>query len=139
MELVVGRIGRPHGIRGEVTVEVRTDSPELRFAPGSTVRTDPAGVGPLTVESLHWHSGRLLLAFKGVGDRTGAEALRDVRLVIEVAEDERPEDDEEFYDHQLVGLHVHTVGGALVGTVAEVLHLPSQDVLAIRTPAGERP
>ncbi|MGQ0844559.1 MAG: ribosome maturation factor RimM [Sporichthyaceae bacterium] len=134
MELVVGRIGRPHGIRGEVTVEVRTDSPEIRFAPGAKLRTDPSAAGPLVVEGAHWPSGRLLRAFAGVTDRNGAEALRNVKLVIEVSADDRPDDDEEFYDHQLVGLAVHTVSGGVVGTVAEVLHLPSQELLAVRTP-----
>ncbi len=49
MQLVVGRIGRPHGIRGDVTVEVRTDDPELRFAAGTVLATEPAAAGPLTV------------------------------------------------------------------------------------------
>lgn len=136
MELVVGRIGRPHGIRGEVTVEVRTDSPELRFVPGAQLRTDPAEAGPLTIEAVRWHSGRLLLAFSGVLDRTGAEALRDVRLVIDVSADDRPEDDEEFFDHQLVGLAVRRMDASPVGTVSEVLHLPSQDLLAVRAEDG---
>ncbi|HEY2833184.1 MAG TPA: ribosome maturation factor RimM [Sporichthyaceae bacterium] len=131
MELVVGRIGRPHGVRGEVSIEVRTDSPELRFVPGAVLRTDPAGVGPVTVEYTHWHSGRLLLALAGVEDRNRAEELRNVLLLIDVAENERPEDDEEYYDHQLVGLAAHTVAGEPIGTVTEVLHLPSQDLLVV--------
>jgi 16S rRNA processing protein RimM len=132
VELVVGRIGRPHGVRGEVSIEVRTDSPELRFAPGSVLRTDPASAGPLTIEYFHWHSGRLLLALAGVDDRTRAEELRNVLLVIDIDDNERPEDDEEYYDHQLVGLAAQTVAGVPIGTVTEVLHLPSQDVLALR-------
>jgi 16S rRNA processing protein RimM len=104
VQLVVGRIGRPHGVRGELTVEVRTDSPELRFAPGTTVSTDPEAAGPLEIEAARWHSGRLLLSFVGVRDRTAAEGLRNVRLVVDVPDDETPEDPEEFYDHQLVGL-----------------------------------
>ena len=136
VELVVGRVGKPHGLRGEVTVEVRTDSPELRFAPGTVLTTDPPLPRPLVVETMHWHSGRLLLAFEGVLDRGAAEALRNVRLVIDVPDDEVPEDPEEFYDHQLVGLAAVTVGGVEVGVVAEVLHLPSQELLALRTPDG---
>jgi 16S rRNA processing protein RimM len=132
MELVVGRIGRPHGVRGEVSIEVRTDSPEARFAPGTVLRTDPVSAGPLTVEYTHWHSGRLLLALAGVEDRSRAEELRNVLLVIDVPDDERPEDDEEYYDHQLVGLAAQTMTGVPIGTVTEVLHLPSQDVLALR-------
>ena len=132
MEVVVGRIGRPHGIKGEVTVEVRTDEPERRLGPGVTVRTDPATAGPLTITAGRVHSGRLLLTFEGVTDRTAAEALRGVLLVADVDPDERPEDPEEFYDHQLVGLAVHTVDGVHVGEIDEVLHLPGQDVLAVR-------
>jgi 16S rRNA processing protein RimM len=136
MELVVGRIGRPHGVRGEVTIEVRTDDPDVRFAPGTVLRTDPAAAGPLTVEYTHWHSGRLLLALAGVEDRSRAEELRNVLLVIDVDADERPTDDEEYYDHQLVGLAAHTMTGEPIGTVAEVLHLPSQDLLAVRRTDG---
>jgi 16S rRNA processing protein RimM len=136
MELVVGRIGRPHGVRGEVSIEVRTDSPELRFAPGAVLRTDPASAGPLTVEYTHWHSGRLLLALQGVEDRNRAEELRNVLLLVEVDEDERPEDDDEYYDHQLVGLAAQTIGGEPIGTVTEVLHLPGQDLLALRHADG---
>jgi 16S rRNA processing protein RimM len=132
VELVVGRIGRPHGVRGEVSIEVRTDAPELRFAPGAVLRTDPASAGPLTVEYTHWHSGRLLLALEGVEDRNRAEELRNVLLLVDVPDDERPDDDEEYYDHQLIGLAAQTSGGEAIGTVIEVLHLPSQDLLALR-------
>ena len=89
MQLVVGRIGRPHGIRGEVTVEVRTDDPELRFEPGSVLATEPASPGPLTVEAARWHSGRLLVSFEGYADRDSAEELRGVMLVVDSA-DVRP-------------------------------------------------
>ncbi len=136
MEVVVGRIGRPHGIRGEVSVEVRTDDPEGRLAPGTTVRTDPTAAGPLTITAGRVHSGRLLLSFEGYGDRSAAERLRGVRLVADVDPAERPEDPEEFFDHQLAGLAVRTVDGEDVGTLHEVLHLPAQDVLAVRTPDG---
>ena len=132
MDVVVGRIGRPHGLRGQVSVEVRTDDPERRLAPGMTVRTDPAAAGPLTITDGRVHSGRLLLTFEGVLDRSAAELLRGVLLVADVDPAERPEDPDEFYDHQLVGLDVETVEGTRVGAVAEVLHLPGQDVLAVR-------
>ena len=136
MQLVVGRIGRPHGVRGELTVEVRTDSPELRFAPGSSLSTDPAAAGPLVIDDARWHSGKLLLSFAGVHDRDAAEALRNVRLVVDVPDDETPDDPEEFYDHQLVGLAAVAADGAALGTVADVLHLPSQELLAVTTPDG---
>jgi 16S rRNA processing protein RimM len=136
VQVVVGRIGRPHGLRGEVSVEVRTDDPERRLAPGLTLQTDPAVAGPLTIVTGRVHSGRLLLTFEGVGDRTGAEGLRGVLLLAEIDPDERPEDPEEFFDHQLVGLLVSTVAGEPVGEVTEMLHLPGQDVLVLRRPDG---
>ena len=136
MQLVIGRIGRPHGVLGLVTVEVRTDDPQVRFAPGTALVTDPPERGPLVVTQARAHSGRLLLAFAGVDDRGAAEVLRGTLLVAEVDPDASPEDPEEFYDHQLIGLDVVGRGGARIGTVAEVLHLPGQDVLAVRRPAG---
>ncbi len=133
MEVVVGRVGRAHGIRGEVSVDVRTDQPEKRFEVGGSYATD---AGPLVVESMRWHGARLLVVFEGVGDRTAAEKLRGVLLVAHVPDDERPDDPEEFYDHQLVGLRARTVSGEPVGEVVEVLHLPMQDMLAVQTPDG---
>lgn len=134
--LVVGRVGRAHGIKGEVTIEVRTDDPESRFAPGSVVLTDPASRGPLTVETARWHSGRLLLSFEGVGDRTAAEELRGTMLLAEVAAEETLDDPEEFYDHQLIGLAVETVDGEPLGEVRDMIHLPAQDLIAIARPGG---
>lgn len=132
MQVVVGRIGRPHGLGGDVSVEVRTDDPELRFALGATLETDPSTAGPLRVTDRRMHSGRLLLHFAGVDDRTAAEAVRNVLLVADVDPLQRPEDPDEYYDHQLVGLRVQTVEGAMIGEIADVLHLPGQDVLAVR-------
>ncbi len=136
MQVVVGRIGRPHGIAGEVTVEVRTDDPRGRMAAGTTLTTDPETAGPLAITGGRVHSGRLLLTFEGVNDRSAAERLRGVLLVADVDPAERPEDPEEFYDHQLVGLRVETVAGEAVGELADVLHLPGQDVLVVRRPDG---
>ncbi|WP_121192939.1 ribosome maturation factor RimM [Motilibacter peucedani] len=136
MELSVGRIGRAHGIRGDVLVEPRTDDPGSRFAPGVVLRTDPAATGPLTVESARWQSGRLVVRFAGVDDRSAAEALRGTLLVVDIDEHESLDDPDEFYDHQLVGLAAVTVAGDPVGTVSDVLHLPAQDVLAITRPDG---
>lgn len=136
MLVTIGRIGRAHGLRGEVTVEVRTDDPDGRFSPGSVLLTDPGEAGPLTVTSMRPNSGRLLLAFDGVMDRTAADRLRGVVLQADVDPAQRPEDPEEFFDHQLVGLTAVSLTGAALGEVAEVLHLPSQDVLALVTPEG---
>ncbi|WP_067124684.1 ribosome maturation factor RimM [Microtetraspora malaysiensis] len=134
MQLVVGRIGRPHGVRGEVTVEVRTDDPELRFAPGTALATDPASAGPVEVEGARWHKDILLLSLVGVDDRDAAEALRGTLLVIDSADVPPSEDPDEFSDHQLIGLSVVTAGGDPVGEVADVLH-HGQDLLVVRRPS----
>ncbi|GAB2759622.1 ribosome maturation factor RimM [Streptomyces bullii] len=136
MQLVVARIGRAHGIKGEVTVEVRTDEPELRLAPGAVLATDPASAGPLTIESGRVHSGRLLLRFEGVRDRNAAEALRNTLLIADVDPDELPEGEDEYYDHQLIDLDVVTVDGTEVGRITEVSHLPSQDVFVVERSDG---
>ena len=131
MQLVVGRVGRPHGIRGDLTVQVHTDDPDLRFAAGSVLATEPADRGPLTVSSSRWHSGRLLVTFEGYDDRVSAEDLRGTLLVMDSAEVGPPEDPDEFHDYQLVGLEVRTVGGEPVGVVADVLH-QGQDLLVVQ-------
>ena len=136
MQVVIGRIGRPHGVLGLVTVEVRTDDPDLRFAPGAVLLTDPPERGPLVVAESRSHSSRLLLALAGVDDRSAAESLRGTVLVAEVDPQASPQDPEEFYDHQLIGLDVIGQDGVSIGTVAEVLHLPGQDVLAVHRPSG---
>ena len=132
---MVGRILRPHGLRGELSVEVRTDDPGDRFAAGSVLATDPPEAGPLTVEASRWHSGRLLVSFAEIEDRTGAEGLRGAWLTIDAAEVPLPQDPDEFHDHQLTGLTVVTVSGELVGTVTDVLH-HGQSLLAITPAAG---
>ncbi|MCW3813537.1 ribosome maturation factor RimM [Micromonospora sp. DR5-3] len=147
MLLIVGRIGKPHGIRGEVTVEVRTDEPEARFAPGMVLRTEPGAVAPeapgayrvpaeLTVESARWHQGRLLVAFEGVLDRNVAEALRGTLIGVDSAAVAPPEDPEEFHDHQLVGLAVVNPQGERLGEVARIDHAPASDLLVLRRPEG---
>ncbi|MFI7020462.1 ribosome maturation factor RimM [Streptomyces sp. NPDC050164] len=136
MQLVVARIGRAHGIKGEVTVEVRTDEPELRLAPGAVLATDPASAGPLTIETGRVHSGRLLLRFRGVSDRTGAEALRNILLIAEIDPDELPEGEDEYYDHQLIDLDVVTADGTEVGRITEISHLPTQDLFIVERPDG---
>jgi 16S rRNA processing protein RimM len=130
MQLVVGRIGRPHGIRGDVAVDVRTDDPELRFAVGSVLRTEPAAIGPLTISAARWHSGRLLVSFAGFEDRGQADELRGLLLVVESDELEEASDPEDYRDYQLIGLAVLTTGGEQVGKVADVLH-HGQDLLVI--------
>ncbi len=126
---------RPHGIRGEVSVEVRTDDPERRFAAGSVLGTDPATLGPLTVSATRWHSGRLLVSFAGITDRTQAEFLRGVWLTVDADQVTAPDDPDEFHDQQLVGCTVITAAGEPVGVITDVRH-HGQDLLVIRPPDG---
>jgi len=135
--LVVGRVGKPQGIRGEVSVEVRTDDPDARFAVGTTLPTEPAERGPLVVAAAREQNGRLVLLFEGVGDRNGAEALRGTLLLVDGATLPPPEDPDEFHDFQLVGLAVELPDGRPIGRLAEVLHLPHGDVLVVRGEQGE--
>ena len=130
MQVTVGRIGRPHGVRGDVVVGVRTDEPELRFAPGSRLDTDPVGVGPLTVAGFRWHSGELLVRFAEIGDRTAAAEIGGTWLLVDSAVLTALDDPDEFRDGDLVGLRVQTVDGTAVGTVTDVLH-HGQDILVI--------
>ena len=134
--VVVGRIGRPHGVRGLATVEVRTDDPDLRFAPGTVLRTDPEGRGPLTVVDKRWHSGTLLLQLAApsgevYGNRETVDTLRNTMLLVPVAELPEIEEPDSFYDHQLVGLEARLPDGAFIGTVTAVRH-EAQDLLVIR-------
>ncbi|MCO6011691.1 ribosome maturation factor RimM [Actinoallomurus purpureus] len=136
MLLAVGRIGRAHGVRGEVSVETSTDDPGARFAPGSSLVTDPARLGPLTIESVRPHTGRLLVRFAGVDDRTAAETLRGALLLVDSADILPSDDPDEFHDQELIGLVAVTTDGTEVGQVVDVEHL-GQDLLVIRRPAGD--
>ena len=131
MQVTVGRIGRPHGIRGHVVVGVRTDEPEARFAVGARLDTDPPALGPLTVAAVRWQSGELIVRFKGIKDRTAAGGLGGTWLSIDSAALAPLDDPDEFRDHDLVGLTVRTTAGAVVGEVTDVLH-HGQDLLAIK-------
>jgi 16S rRNA processing protein RimM len=137
--IVVGRLGRPHGLRGEFLVDVRTDVPERRFADGAVLGCSAEGVDALTVVGARRHSGRWLVRFAEVTDRTTADAVRGALLTIDPAEvgsAADDEDDEAWWDAELVGLAVVTVGKAPVGEVADVVHTPGGDLLAVRTSDG---
>ncbi|MGH3660905.1 MAG: ribosome maturation factor RimM [Micromonosporaceae bacterium] len=140
MLLVVGAVIRPHGVRGEVVVDVRTDEPERRFAAGSVLLADPADAGPLTVESVRTHTSggrdRLLVSFGGVADRNAAQALRGVRLLADSADSTPSDDPDEFHDHQLVGLTAVDSESAVLGEVVRVEHSPAADMLVLRRPEG---
>ncbi|HWJ10121.1 MAG TPA: ribosome maturation factor RimM [Nocardioides sp.] len=137
IEVVVGRIGKPHGIKGEVTVDVRTDEPERRYVDGAVLLVEPPrgsafAATTLTVARTRWHQGVLLVTFAELTDRNAAEAARGVVLRAVVPADEEPEDPEEFYDHQLIGLAVHDVDGTHLGELVGLMH-GAQDLLRIRT------
>lgn len=141
IEVLVGRIGKPHGIRGEVTLDVRTDEPDRRFAPGTTMRAEaPAGAdrrpGTLTVARSRWHQSTLLVSFEELADRNAAESVRGTLLYGNLARDEVPEDPDEYYDHQLIGLAVVDLDGTRLGEVKAVVHGSAQDLLTVRTPDG---
>jgi 16S rRNA processing protein RimM len=127
MQVVIGRIGRAHGIRGELNVDIRTDEPDRRFAPGSSV---VCGARTLTVASARHHGGRLVVAFEEIPDRNAAEQLHGTVLEAVVDPEDTPDDPDEFYDHQLVGLEVRS-GDDVVGTVTGLVHLPYQDTLTV--------
>ncbi|WP_433834147.1 ribosome maturation factor RimM [Actinoplanes sp. CA-015351] len=155
--LVVGQIGKPHGIRGEVSIVVRTDEPEARFTAGSVfitevprdrrVSTGPAGApaaqgvryqvpAQLTLESIRWHQGRGIAVFEGIADRNVAEELRGVFLQVDSAGVAPPEDPEEFHDHQLIGLRVESLDGTEHGTVLRIDHAPSSDLIVLKKSGG---
>jgi 16S rRNA processing protein RimM len=155
MLLVVGQIGRPHGIRGEVSVAVRTDEPEERFVAGSVFTTEVprdrrVSTGPaisaapaeykvpaeLRLESLRWHQGRVIAQFDGVHDRNVAEALRGVLLQVDSETVGATGDPDEFHDHELVGLSVVSVGGEVLGEVDRIDHAPASDLIVLKKAGG---
>jgi 16S rRNA processing protein RimM len=142
VRVIVGRIGRPHGIHGEVVIGVRTDEPDLRFAAGATLGfgpnrdDDPPADATLRVTAKRWHSGQLLVAFAGITDRTAAGELTGSWLSVDSSQLPAPPDPDEFRDHELIGLSVRTRVGQEVGVVTDVLHY-GQDLLVVRHPQGE--
>jgi 16S rRNA processing protein RimM len=135
MRLNVGRIGRAHGILGEATIEVRTDDAAERFAIGVILETESHG--NLTVVSARVHNGILLLGFDGVADRNAIEKYRDQLLYADVDIDAPGLDEDDYHVLQLIGCKAYLVDGDLFGEVTEVLNLPGQDVLSIKTESGE--
>ena len=115
-------------------MEPRTDDPDERFAPGTHLLVD--GRADLVVSRTHWHSGRLLVTFDGIDDRTAAEGLRGLVLMVERDADAQADEDDAYYDTSLVGCAVVQTDGAPVGTVTQVVHLPAQDLLAVELLAG---
>lgn len=140
MQLQVARIGKPHGIRGEVTVQVLTDVPNDRFLPGTELAVEPPSLGPLTLRSARWNKDILLLGFEQITDRNQAEELRGAQLFVEADETEDDGDADAWYEHELVGLQARRQGSdgriEVVGTVTGLRTLPVQDLLVIEDTAG---
>jgi len=122
---------------GLVEVRVGTDEPARRFTPGARLRLGDTGRS-VEIGTVRWHKGRVVVSFVGYPDRSAVEALTGEWLSVDVPADERPSEPEEFFDRQLVGLDVLDHGGAVVGTVAEVLHMPAQDLLRLDVGGAER-
>jgi 16S rRNA processing protein RimM len=143
---LVGVVLRAHGVRGEVIVEPRTDVPRRRFAVGRVLTREPAGAASpadpdLVVANVREHSGRLLVRFEGVDDRTGAEELRGVRLVIDADDAGPPADAGEdpdglWWDSELIGLSARLSDGSAVGEVTGVVHGAGNDLLVVRSGEG---
>jgi 16S rRNA processing protein RimM len=137
MLLVVGRIGRAHGVLGEATIEIRTDLPDERFVVGARLQTDPATNGPLTIESARDHNGILLLKFAEAKDRTAIEKIRGTLLLADVDMAHEAEYEDEYHVQQLIGCAVVLESGEEIGLLTDVLNLPGQDVLTIAGASGE--
>lgn len=130
----VGRIGRPHGVNGEVTVVVISDDP-LRFAPGAVLTTDVGDPAALTVISSRTHRDRgLIVAFEGCGDRDAAESLRGIVLTIPVSQ-RRSLQEGEYWVDDLIGLQAVDPSGEPLGEVTGVVFGP-QDRLVVTARDG---
>ena len=127
MQLVVGRIGRAHGVLGEATIEVQTDDPDIRFQIGNKLTLDDGK--QLTIRSSRWHNQILLLAFDGVTDRNQIEKLRDQLISSDVDLDSLAPG--EYHFQQLIGCEVFQQNGELIGAVDEIVKLPGQDLLSV--------
>jgi 16S rRNA processing protein RimM len=140
LELTVGRVVKAHGISGELVVEIRTDDPAARFAPGNTLRARGSGGGgerDFVIDQAREHGARLLVRLAGVNDRDAADALRGSLFVVD-SDDLPPIDEPDtYYDHQLEGLRVRTAAGQEVGIVSEVLHTGAGELLAVKRESGE--
>lgn len=132
--LIVGRIAKAHGIRGEVAIDLHTDAPEKRFARGAVVRADPDL--DLTIATSRPHQGRMLVRFEGVPDRNGAEALRGRWLSVDAATVPPREDPWSFWEFELDGARVVDVSGAPLGTFVRVEQGKVDDLWVVATPNG---
>ena len=140
-QLRIGRLTKAHGLKGALKIELYTDDPERRFVPGAVfslqVPTGHAWHGKtLELVELRWYNSHAVGFFKDVPDRSAAEALVKAILWVEQDAAELPEEEDAWYDHQLVGLAVLR-DGVKVGTVAQIDHFPAQDLLTVKTADGD--
>ena len=140
-QLRVGRLVKAHGLKGALKLELYTDDPERRFAPGASFtlqvpESSPWHGKPLTVREFRWMNSHPVAFFEGVDDRSAAEELVRAILWIDQDPEDAPTEDDAWYDHQLVGLDV-VRDGEVVGRVIRVDHFPAQDLLIVRAP-GDR-
>lgn len=139
--LRVGRLVKAHGLKGAFKLELYTDSPKLRFVEGAKLGLQVPESSPwfgktVTVQELRWYNTMPVLFLKECQDRTVAETLVKAILLVEVANDELTNEEDAWFDHQLVGLKVIR-DATEIGIVARVDHLPAQDLLAVKTADGE--
>lgn len=140
-QLRVGRLTKAHGLKGAIKLELFTDDPGRRFVPGAVFTLQVPTSSPwhgktLELVELRWYNQHAVGFFKDVPDREAAEALAKAILWIDQDSAEQSDEDDAWYDHQLVGLSV-VRDGVQVGTLARLEHLPAQDLLIVKTPAGE--
>jgi len=136
MQVVVGRLGRPHGVKGEINVEVLTDDPEIRFAVGNKLKLEKKDEF-ITVKTLRIGNKKLLVNFVEITDRTQAEEYKGNYLTLDLDESEIPQTGDEFYDEQLIGLTAINNSSSPLGVVIDVIHGTAQDLLVIKTTEGE--
>lgn len=131
--VLVGRVGRPHGLRGGVVVEPVTDSPEMRFSVGSVLLTSEDI--RLTVDRYEATDRAPIITFEGIVDRATAESLRGVELFI-APEERRALDPDEFWPDELVGMSAVNPSGDPIGMIADVETGAGQDRLVVETSDG---
>lgn len=138
MKLAIARIGRPHGVKGEVTIEVLTDLPDERFFIGAVLESDSSRYPTLEICRVRIHQGIWMLTFNEITDRTMAEQVRNSRVYADVDIHEEVDDGSSFHVEELRGMTVFHHDGTLIGSVLEVQNLPGQDLLEIETSRGVR-
>ncbi|MFF8818005.1 MULTISPECIES: ribosome maturation factor RimM [Leucobacter] len=143
--LRVGRLTKPHGLKGGVKLEMFTDNPDLRFVPGSKFHLQVPEDSPwfgqtIELRELRWFNSMPVGFFVELPDRTAVESI--VRAILWIDEEAVAAGSEEnaWYAHELVGLDVvqpiEGGGTEKLGTVAEVQHFPAQDLLSVKTQTG---